>query len=332
MIDKILKLILLLTPIVYYPGVFFYKFELMFFQIASIFLFMACLLDKPKRNFNIGRLIALYLGICLFSVMINNYEVKSLSVLFNIFLACIDIFIITVYVQDLNRCFKWLGYGIILNSIVYIWQLLGYHPLIVQDGLSYGGIPGNAPRFSFLLTLAMPFLPLWYLLPLFILGIFLKKTCVFFSIICVIVYKLSKLYKDGWHKQMIKILSSLLTIFIIGTLFIFRKKFYHSVNVRLWFWKETITQILNNPFKGWGLGNFKIADYASNSFLQWIHAVGILGAGFIVICLKKIKWYLVPLLFLCLVEYPFEIPRLWFLIICSIAYWAIETKEEVKIC
>lgn len=333
MTDRILKAILFFIPIAYYPNIAPLKFELLFFQISSILLFMACLIDTPKRQFNIGKPVVIYLAICLFSVIINNYDLWSMTVLFNIFLGCIDIFIIITYAQDLQRCFRWLGYGIILNSIVYIWQLFGYHPIMAQVG-HYGGLVGNAPRFSFLIALAIPFLPLWYLLPLFILGIFLKKTCVFFSIACVIAYKL---YKSDWRKLPVKVSYSLFFISIVTALLIFRDKFLYSFNYRLSFWKDAITYILQSPVKGYGLGNFK-PEHTFNSFLQWIHGVGLLGAGFIgfiafiIIRLKKIKWYLLPLIFLCTMEYVFEVPRLWFLIICIIAYYAIEIKEEVELC
>ena len=336
MVDKVFKTILLFTPIAYCVGVHYYKFELVFFQLASILLFASALFDTPKREFNIKKLMVLFLGICLFSVVINGFQDKSLSVLITAFIACVDIFILAVYSKDLRKSFNWLMIGLGINTLVYAGQMFGYSPFIDPKTLAgpggevvnqYGGIIGNAPRFAAFIALALPFVSRFYLIPALILGIFLKETSIFVAISIVVIYKYG-IYDKEWGIAWINKFFIIVGIVLIA---IFSKSILQSFSLRITIWEEAINHFAQRPLVGFGLGNFKIADYSMSSFLQWIYGVGLLGVGFICLCLKRIKWYLIPLLFLCLFEYPFEIPRLYPLLIAVIAYYAIEQKED-KLC
>ena len=333
MVDRIFKIILLFTPIAYCVGVAPYRFGIIFFQIASIILFMAAMLDTPKREFNIRKLTVLFLGVCLFSVAANKFNLKSVVALSNVLFACLDVYILAVYSEDLKKCMNWLMIGLGINTLIFIGQLFGYSPFIDLKTLrgnsgpvsEYGGIIGNAPIFAAFIALTLPFVKRIYLIPALIIGVLLKEASVFVSIFAVCFYEsLRRIFS----KKDTVIIAVILSIALIS---IFHKSILQSFSIRFVVWKEIINHIAQRPLYGIGLGNFGIADYGMSSFLQWILGVGILGLGFIYICLKRFVWYLAPLLFLCMVEYPFEIPRLYPVIIFTIAYFAIEQKED-KLC
>lgn len=331
MVDNILKITLLFTPIAYCCGVNYYKFELVFFQVFSILLFTSSMFDTPKREFRLKRIIAIFLLVCLFSVVVNGFQTNSLSALINIFFACLNIYIITIYSKNLESCFNWLLVGLGINVLIYIGQRFGFHPIIDPSTLTgpngakieneYGGVIGNAPRFAAFIALSLPFVNRLYMIPALILGFLLKEIAIFFTIAIIIYHRIKSI---GW-------LFLFISVCIISILFL-HKGIISSFNLRLPIWKDLITNLSQRPLLGFGIGNFKIADYACSSFLQWMYGVGMIGGiGVIAICLKRMKWYLSPLLFLCCFEYPFEIPRLYPVLVCILAYYGIEQKEE-KIC
>ena len=331
MVDKVFKTILLFTPIAYCIGVGWYKFELVFFQIASIMLFMASMFDTPKRTFKLKKLIALFLGICLFSVMVNGFQNKSLSALINIFLGCADILILSMYSKDLKKCLNWLMAGLGINALIFVGQVYGYSPFIDPNTFTgstgevvkgeFGGIIGNSPRFACFIALALPFVNRWYLIPAIGLGLFLGEASIFISIF--ILLSKTAIYHFDKEGKIIALIIGILALLV------FYKHIGHAFSIRLEAWKGVIDQLAQRPWAGFGLGSYQLTDYAMSSFMQWLYGVGLIGIGFIVLCLRRIKWYMIPLVFLCLVEYPFEIPRLWFVLIFIIAYYAIEQKEDL---
>lgn len=332
MVDKVLKAILLFTPVFYCVGVNYYKVEIIYFQIASIILFMASMADVPIRRFNIRKLMCLFIGICLYSVIVNGYSTKSLSALINVFLGCMDVYIITVYCRDLKKSFSWLMIGLGINTVVMIGQMLGYSPIIdpaTIQGKSgemfrgeYGGIIGNAPRFANFIALCLPFVSRWYILPAIVLGVILNELSIFVSIFAILFYETAS-------RKMYKTMAGLILLSIAGTVSVFPKIISSSM-LRFNIWKDVFHITALRPWKGYGIGTLGIADYGF-SIMQWISGVGFFGIGFVLICLKRMKWYLIPLLFLCVFEYPFETPRLYPLLICVIAYFAINQKEE-RLC
>ncbi|KKL96690.1 hypothetical protein LCGC14_1841980 [marine sediment metagenome] len=339
MVNRIFKVILLFTPIAYCVGVHYYKFEVVFFQLTSMILIISSLFDTPKREFKIKKILTLFLGICMLSVVLHGFQIKNLSALINIFFGCIDVYILAVYSKDLKKCINWLMVGLGINALIFIGQWFGYSPFIDPKTIhgsaggiipgEYGGIIGNAPRFAAFITLVLPFISVWYLIPAIVLGFVLKEVGIIISVLIVFIAKTLIAYRNdevGEGLCKFVLLFSLLSGAVL--LYFYHTKILTSFSIRMNTWKTALEHIAQRPFFGFGLGTFNIADFGCSSFLQWIYGVGFLGLGFIVLCIKKIKWYLFPLLFLCLFEYPFEIPRLYPLLVFVIAYWAIEQKEE----
>ena len=322
MVDRVFKTILLFTPIAYCVGVGAYKFELIFFQMASVILFISTMFDNQKRQPQGKALIGLFLGLCLLSVYLHGFQLRNLSALINILIGCFDIYIVSAYVRDINKCANWLLIGIGLNTLVFIGQILGYSPFIDPNTFTgsagevikgeFGGIIGNAPRFAMFIALVLPFVSRLYIIPALIIGIYLQEVSVFFSAYVTL------MMKSDWRLSSVVFFSGLVAVGV------FYQKIFHSITIRLPIWRQIVDLLAHSPIKGYGLGRFDLADYAMSSFLQWIYGVGFLGIGFFILCIRKIKWYLIPLFFLCLFEYPFEVPRLWIVIVFCIAFYAIK--------
>lgn len=328
MVDRILKAILLFTPIAYCVGVNYYKFEVIFFQVTSMVLIASSLFDTPKRKFKIKKLITLFFGVCLLSVAVNGFEPRGMTTLVSIFLGCASIYVLTVYSENLQKCFKWLLIGLGINAVICIGQHLGYSPFIGTQGLGkeFGGIIGNAPRFATFLTLCVAFVHPFGLIILVIMGAVLTESVLSLAALIML---LIRIYKSNFTTR--RVFLFLTGLIFFGLIFLCWKKiiFNPSYIVRISIWKNIVTNLAQRPFSGFGLGFFNVADYGFSSFFQWIYGVGFLGIGFVVICVKRMRVCLVPLLLLCFVEYPFEIPRLWPVIIFTIAYYAIEQKEDI---
>ena len=293
--------------------------------MASILLFISALYDTPKRDFKIKKLMSLFLGICIFSVVVNGFEIRNISALINIFIGCVDVIILAVYSENLKKCLNWLIVGLGINTLFMITQMFGFTQFAAEKIGQYkefGGIIGNAPRFAAFIALCLPFVSVWYIIPALILGILLKEASIFVSILVILVYQLVKQMK---YKTL-----AFVSIGVLGLIGFFHSYILQAFSIRLTVWKTLLENLFQRPLIGFGLGFFDIADYGF-SIMQWLYGVGILGIGFIVICLKRMEWYMVPLLFLCIVEYPFEIPRLYPLIIFVIAYYAINQREE-RLC
>lgn len=277
----------------------------------------------------------LFLGICLFSLIQHGFINKSLSVFINIFLGCMDIYILAAYSRDIRKCINWLIIGLGINTIVFIGQKIGYSPIIDPKSMvgvkgavwdvirgQEGGIIGNAPRFAAFIALALPFAKRWYIIPAAILGFFLKEVSIFISILVILDYE-----ARCFGKIFVWVA---LAVIAIGLAAVFHRPLWTSMISRIDIWKQMIDHIAARPVAGMGLGVFKIADFGMSSSLQWVYGVGISGIAFIVLCLRRLKWYLIPLVFLCCVEYPFEIPRLYPVIIFTVAYYATQQKEEIR--
>jgi hypothetical protein len=53
MVNKLLKILLLFSPIAYGVGIPLEKFDLIFFYLAVLSLFISSLWDKPRREFGV---------------------------------------------------------------------------------------------------------------------------------------------------------------------------------------------------------------------------------------------------------------------------------------
>ena len=95
MIDKLFKLILLISPIAYGVNINLTHFDLRFFQIGTIALFVASLFDKPKRDLTILKIpIALLLGLVVINSFWHKYQPLDIRCVEDLFFGIIALTIL----------------------------------------------------------------------------------------------------------------------------------------------------------------------------------------------------------------------------------------------
>ncbi len=152
MVDKILKLLLLLSPICYTTNISLQVFDLIFFRLGIMLLFCASLFDKPKRDINLALPIFSILGLCIYNLFIHGFNQIILTYTFNVFLFLLAINIIVNYASNPKEFYKWIKYAAAINIVVFLIQELGYNP-IINTSIDTGGIMGNAPRLAAYLSI-----------------------------------------------------------------------------------------------------------------------------------------------------------------------------------
>ncbi len=347
MVDILLKIILLLSPITYTTGISLDKFDLIFFRLAVASLFIASLFDKPKRTFEI-RPLAFLLIIGLINVFWHNFHPIVMTSFVNLFSAGIALYIIVVYCDKPKEIYKYMIYATIVNIVFFILQRIGYNP-ILKEGLKIGqegGIMGNAPRLISYLALVLPFT--FSLNPIiFVISIIISFLTKEYSLLGIVLIFLFISNRDNWPRRILFISIGALAIFLL------RAEIISSLKMRLDVWIPVLNSFFNRPLLGYGLGMFpsisdqivKIknlyqVDYVFNSYLQFIFGTGILGLVWLGYLGKKLinkinlndteSLAIVGLAVLSLIEYPFEIPRLWLTIIAITCFFIIK-KGEINV-
>ncbi len=338
MVDKLLKLLLLLSPIAYTTGILLTVFDLIFFRLGVIGLFCASLFDKPKRNVNLAIPIALVLGLCVFNLFSHSFNPIIFSYTINIFLALLSLSIIVNYASPLKEFTKWIVGAVLINISVFIVQKFGFNP-ILNNSTENGGIMGNAPRLASYLTIISPVLfsySLAFIPLLLIVSLALKEL----TLLAIFPIYLFLRFKN-------KIVRSIIVgVLLLGAILLHRQIIFSLIHTRWLIWKPTLEAIFNHPLNGYGLGMFSTlsqkvgmyqVDYAMNSYLEFIFGAGLIGVVLIGLGIKKFIEHfdfsseslsVLALLILALLEYPFEIPKLWFTIIAIVGFFIIKTKTK----
>ena len=339
MVDRILKILLLLSPLVYFMGIDLNIVDLIFFRLGVIVLFCASLFDKPKRNINIALPISLIMGLCLFNLFTHAFNQVVFSYTLNIFLALMALSIIVNYASPLDKFRKWIIGAVAINIIVFIAQKFGFSPIIQNPQGEPGGILGNAPRFIDYLTLTLAVVcsySLWFIIPLLIISLIVKEyTLLGIAVIYLFLKIKNKVFRI-----------SLVGTSFIGMILLHKQIIFSLVNVRWLVWKPTIEAIFQNPL-GYGLGLFPQlssqfiktngyqVEFVSNSYLEFIFGAGLLELALIFWGVNKfIKRFdlsiealsVLSILLLSCLEYPLEIPKLWFTIIALTGFYIIKQK------
>jgi hypothetical protein len=338
MFDLALKAILFLSPICYPIGSPLETFDMLFFRIASVVLLIAYLMDRDtvrEISMSTKYLIASLLGIGVFNVFVNSFHPVTLSSLFNLQLACLDLVLIVTGCKNHKSIFKWIVYAGIVNIVIFTLQRLGYDFIFDNVKQEVGdkqqsGMLGNLPRFTTYLALIVPFAisTSWIGAALFFL---VSIWSMQFPIIACMFVVFSLLSDDNRTK-----------LFMVASLGIFCAVFFKhiltSFDVR---WNQNakfvLDKLFNRPLLGYGMGINPIKDEAEvigNSFLQFIVQVGFIGLAWIVWAIKKIKpsrsietVALYSMFALMMIEYPLAIQKLWLTMIAIVAFAII--KQEV---
>ena len=338
MVDKIFKLLLLLSPIVFTTGILIDKFSVMFFHFGVIGLFMASLLDSPKRKpIPIKREIVLFLALCFFNIAIHSFKIPSIGIFINLFLFCLSLNIVYQHMKEPKEYYKYIIIAAGINIFVYLAQrfyfnFLPFAPIVkVQGVIEWGGILGTAPNMANYLAVITPiiFSTLWILIPIMV--ILLNQ------FIPIIIFMLMAIERFRFSKRLLVYISGILFLLFLG---IFHKHIIESIDLRLFrVYKPVITEIFKAPFIGHGLGvcYIQFGTTVFNSFLPFIYDVGFSALVWLGYTFYKAKSFfnwsipslsMVALLVTSNLDSPIEIPRLWFTIIFIIAAFFFP-KEEI---
>jgi hypothetical protein len=283
-------------------------------------------------------------GIGLVNLFLNNFNPIILTSFINFSFAIIAISIIAIYADDIKSFTKWIVYAGLINIFVLIVQKCGFN-FVLNDSTTtfgageHGGIMGNAPQLGNYLALTLPFAIefSWIVAIVYLICCFVIKEYTIFLIALVI-------FCLKFKKLKIPLLTGILILSVI-----IYKDILNSLQIRWQVWKPTIEVILQRYWIGYGLGTFSSVsnqfikspyqvDFAFNSYLQFVFGVGLAGAIWLIVLVRKlIKEFslstiglaVLSLGILSLLEYPFEIPRLWITICVIIGIYIAQTKEAV---
>lgn len=332
MVTKIFQFLLFLSPVCISADINMDMFDIVFFRTGIIFLFIASLIDKPRRimSTHINKFIFGLLGLCMVNLFIHNFTPMILHTQMNLFLAIIGLYIVYQYwdeKQDMKKYILWAG---LLNLLFFISQRTGFDP--IWDNPVYrgeeGAFLGNKPRLMTYFALLTPFLWTPLLVISLILGLYTKQIIIF-APIAIILFIKAKSKKE-------KIGISIITLFAA---ILFKDKIYQALAFRFnMAWKPVLTEFFNRPLIGFGLGVRPIPELevVGNSYLQFIVGVGLAGAVWFGYVFKNIykkiinnteSIALLSLGVIMLVEYPIEISRLWYLIMAIIVMFLLKTKD-----
>lgn len=345
MVDKLLKLLLLVSPIAFTSGIKPEKFEVMFFHFGVIALFMTSLLDIPKRdNIPITREIVLFLFLCITSTAIHSFQMFSIGTLLNLFLSCFALNLIYKYMGKPKQYYKYITIAAIINIIVYLLQryYFNFLPFIPANGAinANGGILGTNSRLANYLAIITPtsFSYLWFLIP--IVSILLHQIPAIGIFMMVLGVKLCHRIKTEGDITY-KVIGGLAFLSAMVFFWCYGKYIHQELNVRLFFiWQPMISEICKAPLIGHGLGSYyaQVGTDPFNTYLAFTYDVGILGLTLIGYTLYRIRKYfdlsiaslsLIAVLSVSMIDYAIEIPRLWLTIIFIIAAFFIK-QEETK--
>lgn len=360
MVNHVLKAILLLSPICFTKGIGLDYFNLLFFHLSILSLFIASLFDNQKRTGEL-HFFGAFLSFLIIHLFWHDFNPTILSEVMNIFFATIGIRIIIVYASISDDLKKYMVTAGLINIFVLSLQYAGYSPIIeVPQNGEPGGIMAAGPRLATYLAITFPFAfgVHWIIGLIYVItGIVLGEISILFVAIMVIVFKLKRIV--GW-----KYIIFFGTIFLIYPAFnswlcVFTDHIVQSLNIRWAIWEPTINQILSRPMAGFGIGIFsqvsdqfiKILAYhdgtlrhantAFSSLLQFIFALGIPVSLFFILwfmkdLINKIKFNeetlaILAIIILSVVEYPFQIPRLWPTMMSIIGFYVITKRRDQNV-
>jgi len=188
---------------------------------------------------------------------------------------------------------------------------------------------GNAPRLMVYASVILLTLPFWLVVLAVATGIWVKEICIFVPLA---IYLYTKLRKR-W----------LVLTFIVGVIVFFRE-IWQAISIRLNAWKSALAFMSAQPIAGLGWGGYMrahpdIAIYRDtatmSSLVEYVAGVGVLGLIWLFCAGKafvgrfkprKEDLVMLSILLLCVIEYPFDIPWLWFTLATLISFYLIKRE------
>ena len=218
---------------------------------------------------------------------------------------------------------------------------------------------GNAPRLMNYFCVVLPII--FFESKLLFFGCLLAAVSIKEYTILPIAFILLALHSI---KHSRKLILPLILIFIVAAgliVSVYRDSVNRSIEIRWKVWKPTIEQIFKKPLCGFGLGVFphvssqfldltvptitgEVLKYKAettfNSYLQFIFGAGLFAVAWIEYAFKTFKekfkysidnYVVLSIALLALIEYPFEISRLWITICALFGFYLIKNHEKGEI-
>ncbi len=317
MVTRLFQLLLLLSPICIGANVNMDMFDIIFFRTGIITLFTASLFDKPKRELSIPirNSMAGLIILVIINTFIHTFAPVVMACMMNLSLGMLGIYIIYIYYDETKDIRKYILWAAAINLAFFIIQQIGFDP--VFDKKTYIGEEGaffaSKSRMMTYFALVVPFLYTPLLIIGLVLGLFTKQYVILIPITLMLYSKA----RNGKERIGVLVLTLL-------TMALLRKHLWNSMVYRFNIaWKPALNLYFDRPLIGYGLGNRVIPELEvlGSSLLQFIIGVGITGIAWIGYMVKKFDIRdsgILTLLAVICVEYPIEIPRLWFLIIAIV--------------
>jgi hypothetical protein len=246
----------------------------------------------------------------------------------NLFLAVVGLYVVHNYLDVNRKIIPFILIAGAINILFSVSQLLGFNPVFNQNPDVGGAFLGNRARLANYLTLIIAFFPLPLVMLSSLLALLTKQAVILIPIVLTVFIRLRNFkYRVAFF------------IMCLAVMFIIRNHIYTELvtqRVKI-YWIPALEAFFDRPLIGYGLGYKVIKDVGAvfNSYLQFIVGVGILGAVWFGYMFKNIfkridksipSIAFITLALLMLIEYPVEMPRLWFLIIGIIVMFL--TKKE----
>ena len=157
MVDKLIQIILAITPVVYFRAITQNTFDMMVFHICAVILFMASLFDVPVRKFGYEKEAAGLFAVCLINVFLHKFDMYVMNATLNLFVGFVCVYILVRYVQSLNKLRIAIAIAAAINIAVYIIQRVGYNPFMPSTREGYeGAFLNNNCRFATYLAVVLP--------------------------------------------------------------------------------------------------------------------------------------------------------------------------------
>jgi len=284
----------------------------------------------------LNKIILGLLGLCMANLFIYTFAPAVLATSMNIFVAVLGFSIVYVYLDEKADLKKYILWAALINVLYFASQKAGFDPIMDKApnaGKEFmGAFAGNSARLGTYLALVLPFAPMVFIPVGMAMALITKQYVLFIPVVLMIWPRLV----TRWQRLiMIGVCASAGAI--LG------KHILYSIMVTRFdaVWKEVLIRFFDRSLIGYGLGVqiIPFLDGLFNSYLQFIVAVGILGAvwfGYVFKNIyKKISWDRESIAFMTLalsmlIEYPIETPRLWILIVGILVMFALKWTEKIK--
>jgi hypothetical protein len=310
-------------------------FDVIFFRTGVIALVMVSMVDKPKRQMPeyINKVVFGLLGLVIANIFIHTFSPVVLHNTLNLFLAIIGFYVVYQHYDEAKSLGKFILLAAGLNLVFFISQRMGFDP--IWNKLPYkgeeGAFLGNKPRLMTYFALVTPFLHRDLLWLSIILGLWTKQYIIFIPVIVALFMGMKSL-----QAKRAVLLCAVIFLAIISKRIIQSLVFRFNMS-----YKPVLTAFFTQPLIGFGLGVRPIPELEvmGNSYLQFIVGVGLAGLvwfGYIFkaiwqkIGLRNLTPAFITLALIMLVEYPIELPRLWFLIMAIIMMQLLKGGKDVS--